>query len=436
MNQRHFVQADRIIARNYGEIFNAHLGINIQIFNECLQRHNAIVSGGSILSWGFRLFGNFTDIDIYVPSKHIKSFLLEIAELLNVAMPRQINMQIKSPSAYCRSFLKRNNITRIYVIAVAHQPFIDIMEVKDISEPTKVVSNFDLTFCECYYDGRHVMVNYPEHIATKTGFLRKDYILDYLSGNCFIKKRIEKYLNRGFTIDFDPSFDPSSILRYHIKTFQERRTINPADIINAVIQRIIFYNILNISYNVLSGYKNINFIRNLPDDVLKYDPNDYNTEHLLLKLAKEKNYRSELFNQYNNIGLIYEILCKAILNVRRNRDVILISILMKSNRVRNGIIDFLQNKLANLESITYIKKSHAIKQKLPNNLINTISKYVNDDDGIKLIKNLINETILFLKQFKNVNYNGNNVNIDANIVGGRRKYTYKKNKRNNKNTYT
>ena len=64
-----------------------------------------------------------------------------------------------------------------------------------------VVSNFDLTFCEIWFDGKDVYANYKDDVLQKRGLLKDDYLeLLFIDNNKFTKNRIEKYKNRGFEI--------------------------------------------------------------------------------------------------------------------------------------------------------------------------------------------------------------------------------------------
>ena len=85
-------------------------------------------------------------------------------------------------------------------------PDIDIIILPDEIHILSVVKNFDLTFCEIWYDAATATVSAvdPAGILVKTGMLKKDYVenmLVYL--NRFTIKRVEKYVKRGFTISYD-----------------------------------------------------------------------------------------------------------------------------------------------------------------------------------------------------------------------------------------
>ena len=66
-----------------------------------------------------------------------------------------------------------------------------------------VVSNFDLSFCEIWYDGTGIKLGKtdPEEILQKKGFLQGEYVQSLIDGNVFIKDRLAKYKGRGFSIE-------------------------------------------------------------------------------------------------------------------------------------------------------------------------------------------------------------------------------------------
>jgi hypothetical protein len=77
------------------------------------------------------------------------------------------------------------------------------MIIPDDTLVTDVVTNFDLTFCQIWFDGENVLCTNKQHILDKHGKLNNDYLQSYVNGNHFIRKRINKYINRrGFLIDY------------------------------------------------------------------------------------------------------------------------------------------------------------------------------------------------------------------------------------------
>ncbi len=90
---------------------------------------------------------------------------------------------------------------------------VDIMAVRNKRGPLAVVNNFDLTFCQVWFDGADVYASHPEHIKEKKGELRYEYCLTLFGGNKFLKRRIAKYMGRGFSVNFDRALDTDVVFK-------------------------------------------------------------------------------------------------------------------------------------------------------------------------------------------------------------------------------
>jgi hypothetical protein len=163
------------------------------------------------------------DIDIYVSATHIEAFIKGLLELIDIDT---YFLDIKEPSLYCTSFLNKNGIKVIFnikqkkitpleayitskstpITSRAQIPSlyikyeIDIMVVRNRRTPLQVVNNFDLSFCQTWFDGERIYASYKEDVLTKNGTLQGEYIPLYLEGNYFLRRRIDKYAARGYTI--------------------------------------------------------------------------------------------------------------------------------------------------------------------------------------------------------------------------------------------
>lgn len=179
-------------------------------FKEALIKNRAIIAGGSVLS----IFGNYdiNDIDIYVNYSNAK-------ELIKDLYPLGLNpLETHRAPAYDLSFFRKNNIiSRIYckmsTRGMVNERFyfadknvsIDIMIIPDHILLENVVTNFDLTFCQVWWDGNTIHSYDIEDVRSKSGSLNPDYIESYIAMNNFTIKRILKYKNRGFEIKIDTS---------------------------------------------------------------------------------------------------------------------------------------------------------------------------------------------------------------------------------------
>jgi len=169
--------------------------------------NEAVIAGGFLLN-ALGLYPEASkqvDLDVYVPCRHLKGFNLVWAKILNASKISQFQS-----THYCKSFLRKNGIRSVQKLR-ADAPIspecptqeVDIMGVRNRRPVVEVVKNFDLTFCQIWYDGRSVFATHPTHIDNKVGLLQKDYVRTFLAGNTFLKYRLHKYQERGFRVLLD-----------------------------------------------------------------------------------------------------------------------------------------------------------------------------------------------------------------------------------------
>jgi hypothetical protein len=177
--------------------------------DQLLQSHHAIIAGGYVLRVllgenSIPLYTYGQDIDIYVQCKSYRSIKNPIA----AAISGDYDKKFKA-SDYCKSFLRKNGIRTVLQMAIPIESYamqneklrVDLMAVRNRRSVLDVVQNFDLTFCQAWYDGKDVWTTHPEHIRSKRGELQGDYVQSYVMGNHFLQGRINKYISRGFVID-------------------------------------------------------------------------------------------------------------------------------------------------------------------------------------------------------------------------------------------
>jgi len=82
----------------------------------------------------------------------------------------------------------------------------DLVQADRATTPEDIIRRFDLTFCQNWYDGEHVWSMDIEAVyKRKPGMLEDSYVPLYLDGNPVTRKRIAKYIKRGFRIEYkDP----------------------------------------------------------------------------------------------------------------------------------------------------------------------------------------------------------------------------------------
>lgn len=176
---------------------------NVEIFRRMLRMTGAVVAGGFPLMCVAPKPQYLTsDMDIYCPVKYVQ-IVLEFLIKVHGAN-KNTSMCVFPSSLYSQSFLRRNGIRCVYKIGKKY----DVMAVRKKRSVEAVCSNFDLTFCEIWYDGETVHATHPDHILAKKGFLRKEYIPLMIQRNAFLVKRALKYIERNFTIEYDPDYVP------------------------------------------------------------------------------------------------------------------------------------------------------------------------------------------------------------------------------------
>ena len=186
-----------------------------EIFNDALIAADAIIAGGAVLAAYNQDSMYINDVDIYI---HASKTLKFVDDLDKSILNYRISYGNYIAPAYDQSFFRRNNILARFTLKQRYEwdsrsesrqhrvPDIDIIIIPDTIPILSVVKNFDLTFCEIWYDAATAKVSAvdPAGILAKTGMLKKDYVenmLVYL--NRFTIKRVEKYVRKGFTISYD-----------------------------------------------------------------------------------------------------------------------------------------------------------------------------------------------------------------------------------------
>jgi len=189
---------DTEIYKNY---LVSKLGTNISNkLSKALKDNGAIIAGGAVLGpySGFRS----GDIDIYVNIRNGITFLESSG--INLFTSSRVLVP-----PYDQSFFRKNNILAKFRGILEGEDedeedyfWVDIMLIKDDIPVTQVASNFDLSFCQIWYNGVNVIATDENDIINKSGRLKADYVKSLVNDlNPFIIKRIQKYRRRGFKIN-------------------------------------------------------------------------------------------------------------------------------------------------------------------------------------------------------------------------------------------
>lgn len=204
-------------------------GVEFDALNNAIIQHKALIAGGSLTSMVTRpmrdvmrsLVHKWSDMDVYVTTNanaHVN--LIEAFQALGFEML----LPTMTPP-YDESFMRKNSIA-MRVPFMKKIPGeqglgvrIDVLVVHDIPL-LQVVTNFDLTCCEIWYDGYEVRVKDETSFQrtrdnVRECFMNPEYVPAYIRGNKFLRARVAKYEARGFYIMI-PRMDqplPISFLR-------------------------------------------------------------------------------------------------------------------------------------------------------------------------------------------------------------------------------
>src|SRR3990167_8260926 len=205
--------------------FFSHFGIDYSLVSQYLRETTSVIAGSSVLQVFIGEFFKDADLDIYVPVQHI-----------NVWKENLLQMGYEERSAYYstpykQSFLFQNGIKQ--VVTFKHPKIedkhrnIQLMSVRKKTNPVEVIKTFDLSFCQCWYDGSSFYANDPDVASTKSGYLAYNYAEKLFDGSWIMTKRVTKYHNRGFIIKVPENFpiqmDIKKLVEMGQQLFQQNR---------------------------------------------------------------------------------------------------------------------------------------------------------------------------------------------------------------------
>lgn len=194
------------------------LGLNnrqMKDLSASIFKNEVLISGGSVLASCFKSSWDCQDFDFYVNTRNYVLFYTELKDILyetvhsnamtNVV--RTAGMAKLTKSEYS-SFCRKNGIRKITEIISNQEKIIDIIHIRNKKNVLDVINNFDLTFCQTWYDGKNVYTSHPEMTLSKKGVVKSDYVISMMKGNKFTLSRIEKYNKRGFVITLSNMSEP------------------------------------------------------------------------------------------------------------------------------------------------------------------------------------------------------------------------------------
>jgi hypothetical protein len=284
----------------YDKFLKSKFTDNFDTFKTVLEKTQALISGGSVLHY---LFDNKTeyngDIDIYINVKNSREMRNFIASLPNCYIIRNSRQ-----NRYNQHFLKINNIKKILQFKFEKQN-VDLVYIQNKRSVESVVTNFDFTCCQNYYDGKEIKSTHLDLTLEKKYLINDDFKIFYQENTIFTQKRVNKYHDKGFTekkseivkkVDINPinfntktdykeinvydyifgwtcnykNFVPCRTKKYFEKYFFNKYTsIKPEDPELVRNNKFVFYSddVDRDDFNSLDDYKKIDMYDNVKDNI-------------------------------------------------------------------------------------------------------------------------------------------------------------------------
>ncbi len=196
----------------------------LKYINNFLITYKVKISGGFILKNMGMFEGNTgstsIDIDIYLPYVNKKNpyakraYTMEIHKILqdlfNVdkvnGKPKHKYFRVTRTASKKQAFFQKNGIYSVTKYLKGDHAEMDLVQADITTSPIKIIQRFDLSFCQNWYDGEDLWSMDKEAVYKRApGRLENSYVPLYLDGNPVTRKRIAKYMKRGFPVQYkDP----------------------------------------------------------------------------------------------------------------------------------------------------------------------------------------------------------------------------------------
>lgn len=162
-------------------------------FKSILSETGAMIAGGSVLHYLINKTEEYTgDIDIYVNIKNAEEIRNFLANLPNTLIEKS-----RTINRYNKNFLQINKINTIVKFKSDEDSF-DLMYIRNSKSVEDVVTNFDFTCCQTYYDGKSVKTTDLELTLKMKYKITKDFAKFYKNPDKYGKRRLDKYKDKGF----------------------------------------------------------------------------------------------------------------------------------------------------------------------------------------------------------------------------------------------
>lgn len=193
----------------------------LNYINSILVTYGVKISGGFILKNMGMFRGNTgsssIDIDIYLPYVHAKNIQTKkettatihklLQQLFDVDIvnghPKYKYFKVTRVKSNRANFFTKNGIYAVTKYSKGSNAEMDLVQADKRSTPIEIIQRFDLSFCQNWYDGENLWSMDREAVYKRdSGFLEDAYIPLYLDKNPVTRKRILKYMKRGFHVQY------------------------------------------------------------------------------------------------------------------------------------------------------------------------------------------------------------------------------------------
>ena len=219
-------------------------GLNYKELMDSVNSLDGVISGSIILQCILNEHWN-SDIDIYVYSEGNIDFR-GIFNTCNNKIDETDFKDIKF-SGYLKTSKNINKLIKFKLNSVP----IDLIF---IDKPYKYYfkEDFDFDFCKNYFDGNELKVLNYESIINKTHFYNMIDIYSIINNSKFIKKRFDKYKERGFKIIpfIDSDLKSKRFLPYEIKSILEI----DAGMFDLISAHFVFHSYVNYDKYLFGNY--------------------------------------------------------------------------------------------------------------------------------------------------------------------------------------
>ena len=198
----------------------------LEHINNILVQYGIKISGGFVLK-NIGMFegesgASSIDIDIYLPffqgkntqsrMKRTQTIHKLLQDLLDVDKikdkPVYKYFKVSDVGVGKSAFFTKNGIYSVTKYSSkGGKAEMDLVQADRNTTPIDIIRRFDLTFCQNWYDGEEVWSMDKEAVyKNDAGLLEDSYVPLYLGGNIVTRRRIAKYIGRGFRVKYhDPN---------------------------------------------------------------------------------------------------------------------------------------------------------------------------------------------------------------------------------------